>query len=108
MHFLLLIYLLQNVHIFVYMYKIFNKSIIIYLISMFLFQCVYSMHTCVYAYTHIQRERERETNNIIDSGSTSDWALAKKEGNILFNDALNTFYLRLYGVRHMVKDHTDS
>ena len=30
------------------------------------------------------------------------------EGNILFNDALNTFYLRLYGVRHMVKDHYDS
>ena len=25
-----------------------------------------------------------------------------------FNDALNTFYLRLYGVRHMVKDHSDS
>ena len=33
-----------------------------------------------------------------------DW----KEGNVLFNDTLNTFYLRLYGVRHMVKDHSDS
>ena len=32
----------------------------------------------------------------------------RKEGNILFNDALNTFYLRLYGVRHIVKDHSDS
>ena len=32
---------------------------------------------------------------------------ALKEGNVLFNDALNTFYLRLYGVRHMVKDHSD-
>ena len=31
-----------------------------------------------------------------------------KEENVLFNDALNTFYLRLYGVRHMVKDHSDS
>ena len=30
------------------------------------------------------------------------------ERNVLFNDALNTFYLRLYGVRHMVKDHFDS
>ena len=30
-----------------------------------------------------------------------------KEGNVLFNDALNTFYLLLYGVRHMVKDHSD-
>ena len=32
----------------------------------------------------------------------------KPEGNFLFNDALNTFYIRLYGVRHMVKDHSDS
>ena len=31
-----------------------------------------------------------------------------KEGNVLFNDTLNTFYLRLYGVRHMVKNHSDS
>ena len=31
-----------------------------------------------------------------------------REKNVLFNDALNTFYLRLYGVRHMVKDHSDS
>ena len=28
--------------------------------------------------------------------------------DVVFNDALNTFYLRLYGVRHMVKDHSDS
>ena len=32
----------------------------------------------------------------------------EKKGNVLFNDALNTFYLRLYGVRYMVKDHSDS
>ena len=32
----------------------------------------------------------------------------EKKGNVLFNDALNTFYLRLYGVRHMVKEHSDS
>ena len=30
------------------------------------------------------------------------------EGNVLFNDALNTFYLRLYGIGHMVEDHSDS
>ena len=30
-----------------------------------------------------------------------------KEGNIVFNDAINTFYLRLYGFTHMVKDHSD-
>ena len=33
---------------------------------------------------------------------------SRKEGRVLFTDALNTFYLRLYGVRHMVKDHPDS
>ena len=32
----------------------------------------------------------------------------RKEGNVLFNDALNTFYLRLYDVGHMVEDHSDS
>ena len=31
-----------------------------------------------------------------------------KEGNVLFNDTLNTFYLRFYGVRHMANDHSDS
>ena len=31
----------------------------------------------------------------------------RNKGNVLFNDALNTFYLWLY-VRHMVKDHSDS
>ena len=25
---------------------------------------------------------------------------------MLFNDALNTFYLQLYGIRHMAKDHS--
>ena len=41
-----------------------------------------------------------------DKGSAMD----RKEGRkcFLFNDALNTFYLRLYGIRHMVKDHSDS
>ena len=30
----------------------------------------------------------------------------KEEGNVLFNDALNIIYLRLYGVGHMVKGHS--
>ena len=41
------------------------------------------------------RERERERER-------------ERDRNVLFNDALNTFYLRLYGIRHMVKDHSDS
>ena len=35
-------------------------------------------------------------------------AFIRKEGTVLFNDALNTFDLRLYGIRHMVKYHSDS
>ena len=31
-----------------------------------------------------------------------------KKENVLFNDALNTFSLRLYGVKYIVKDHSDS
>ena len=34
--------------------------------------------------------------------------VTRKEGNALFNDTHNTFYLRLYGIGHMVKDHSGS
>ena len=34
--------------------------------------------------------------------------MVMKEENVIFNDALNTFYLWLYGIRHMIKDHSDS
>ena len=34
--------------------------------------------------------------------------MTRKEGNVLFNDALKTFYLQLYGVGLLVKDHSDS
>ena len=27
---------------------------------------------------------------------------------VLFNNALNTFCLQLYGIRHIVRDHSDS
>ena len=42
-----------------------------------------------------------------DSGTTTARAIVGAVG-VLINDALNTFYLRLYGVRNMVKDHSDS
>ena len=48
-----------------------------------------SISICVWLYGEIDQER--------------------KEGRkCLFNDALSTFYLWLYGVRHMVKDHSNS
>ena len=33
--------------------------------------------------------------------------VGRKEGNVLFNDALDTFYLRIYGVEHMEKDDSE-
>ena len=45
---------------------------------------------------------------LIKHGFKSNRDRGMKEGNVLFNDALNTFYLRLYGIGHMVKDHSDS
>ena len=51
---------------------------------------------CVYFYIFSSRN-EQEGNVLL------------KEGRMfLFNDALNTFYLWLYGVGHMVSDHLDS
>ena len=35
-------------------------------------------------------------------------SLESRERNVLFNAALNSLYLRLYGVGLMVKDHSDS
>ena len=35
--------------------------------------------------------------------NTLDLGRRRKEGTVLFNDALNTFYLLLYGIRHMEK-----
>ena len=40
----------------------------------------------------------------IDPTKMEGW----KEGNILFNDKPDTFYLQLYGIRYMVKNHSDS
>ena len=34
--------------------------------------------------------------------------MKRREGNVLINNALSTFYLRLYGVRSVVKEHPDS
>ena len=39
------------------------------------------------------RKRERERERKIERER-------EREKNVLFNDAVNTFYLRLYGVRH--------
>ena len=43
----------------------------------------------------------------IDVAKSETPLSVRNEGNVLFNDALNTVYLRLYGVEYMVKDHSD-
>ena len=63
-------------------------------------------------------ERERERNVLFNDalntfylrlyGVSGTVNAGKKEGSVLFNDILNTLYLLLYGVGHMVKDHSDS
>ena len=54
----------------------------------------------------------RELKTYIDNMEVSKWVYnqwgryfrKERKGNVLFNNALNTIYLQLYGVRHMVKD----
>ena len=40
----------------------------------------------------------KSVHEALTGTNNSSTSLNGKEGNILFNDALNTFYLRLYGV----------
>ena len=39
---------------------------------------------------------------------STQFIIGYMEGNVLYNDALNTFYYWLYGVRCMVKGHSES
>ena len=63
-------------------------------------------------YIHHPTNRIAHTTAFIISvvlvAETKNSSVGRKVGNVLFNDSLNTFYLRLYGIRHIVKDHSDS
>ena len=54
-----------------------------------------------HGYSWVSAVEEKSKNHITPE------MIRERERNFLFNDALNTFYLRLYGVRHIVKDHSD-
>ena len=57
-------------------------------------------------YHHQQQQQSRNPKYIIsDADTTSDKCIQEM---FLLNDALNTFYLRLYVVRHKAKDHSYS
>ena len=59
-------------------------------------------HGRFYDAVHFLEENTTTTTTIIIR--KEGW----KEGNVLFNDTFNTFYLWLYGLRHVVKDHSES
>ena len=75
------------------------------------------MH-CVFSFyidskkPHVKMTAEEKQITPLDQSKLhilhSHVVIYRKEGNVLFNDALNTFYLRLYGVRHMLEDHSES
>ena len=67
-------------------------------------------HSSHSSYGYMVPEREREMFYLMTHSThfIYGYMVPERERNVLFNDALNTFYLRLYGVRHMVKDHSDS
>ena len=71
--------------------------------------------TCASGYRSILRSYSRTSVSSCDHFGTDNGAVVrtailgtKEERSVLFNNALNTFYWRLYGVGHMVKDHSDS
>ena len=64
----------------------------------YLFVCLFVHYLFIYLFIYFQYLFSKR----------SGLANRERERHVLFNDALNTFYLRLYGVRHMVKDHSDS
>ena len=51
---------------------------------------------------------KKKEGNVLFNDTHNTFIYGRKEGRVLFNDTLNTFHLRLYCVRHMVEDHSDS
>ena len=89
--------------IFSYFLQLFQNGVILklfYICKLIMIRVPISVVFCLFV--------KRSDDYQINSGNQLSRKEGRKEGNVLFNDALNTFYLRLYGVRHMVKDHSDS
>ena len=72
-------------------------------------------HTTAFATPVVEHWLEHEmllydTRKLLLKDTGKLLSYGRKGGNVLFNDALNTFYLRLYDIGHMatVKDNSDS
>ena len=77
---------------------------------MYLVHYLYEIPIYIYIYIYIGISFHDEPGVTVDVRNPSivNFTL-RKEGNILFNNALNTFHLRLFVVRYnMVIDHLDS
>ena len=66
------------------------------------------IRACSRTHTHAQQPIAHQVGVYTIWPHSRRSILTRKEGNVLFNGAFNTFYLRLYGVTHMIKDHSDS
>ena len=67
-----------------------------------------TMHSTYFIYGYMEGRKEMLYLTMHSTHFIYGYMEGRKEGDALFNDALNTFYLRLYGIRYMVKDHSDS
>ena len=81
-------------------------SIQVFVVSRYLFEkeC-YNQEGPFSSYIDIKNYMRKHFSGSI-TGINKD-QLHVKEGNVLFNNALNTFYLHIYGVGHMVKDQSE-
>ena len=57
-------------------------------------------------FKYIKHEHQNKYDVLQDTNLVTN--VKRKEGSVSYNDAFNTFFLRLYDVRHMVKENEDS
>ena len=84
----------------------------------YIYACMHPcMHACIHTYiinTYAYTRRYNMCNTfdakytLFPAQNIEIYFNGRKEGIVLFNNALSTFYLWLYGVKHMVNDHSDS
>ena len=76
----------------------------IWYLSVCYFILFYFLHQSCWLLSRMSRVeciKRKLSNSLVQKREREN---GRKEWNVLFNDALNTFYVRLYGVRHMVND----
>ena len=70
--------------------------------------CALGKHAHTQAKIHTHMHIHIQMHTYTKQTNTYIHINARKEGkNVLFNNTLNTFYIRSYGVRHMVNDHSE-